>query len=195
MRFFIVLSVSIISSTPYTVLRRLGRQRQRIHIIACQDKFYNAFSNTERSIQQHRLDTDLQTEGSGNDKEIQIRIDAIHHMVGSEGTAKLPLKLESAGTLKMFALYPLLQNVLDTGGVLFVDELNARLHPLLVRTVVITFLNPETNPKHAQLIFTSHDAWQLNSNMLRRDEVWFVEKADTGISTLYSLADFVDEDA
>ena len=94
----------------------------------------------------------------------------------------------------MFALYPLLQEVLETGGVLFVDELNARLHPLLVRSFVITFLNPETNKKHAQLIFTSHDSWQLNSNILRRDEIWFTEKADNEISTLYSLADFVDED-
>ena len=94
----------------------------------------------------------------------------------------------------MFALYPMLQDVLSTGGVLFVDELNARLHPLLVRTFVITFLNPEINTKHAQLIFTSHDSWQLNGNMLRRDEIWFTEKDYDGVSTLYSLADFVDED-
>ena len=115
-------------------------------------------------------------------------------MIDSEETATIPLKLESAGTLKMFALYPLLQEVLETGGVLFVDELNARLHQLLVRTFVIAFLNKETNPNHAQLVFTSHDSWQLNSNILRRDEVWFTEKAPNGISTLYSLADFVDED-
>ena len=94
----------------------------------------------------------------------------------------------------MFALYPMLQDVLSTGGVLFVDELNARLHPLLVRTFVITFLNPEINTRHAQLIFTSHDSWQLNGNMLRRDEIWFTEKDYDGVSTLYSLADFVDED-
>jgi len=94
----------------------------------------------------------------------------------------------------MFALYPLLQAVLRAGGVLFVDELNARLHPLLVRTFTITFLNPEINPRHAQLVFTTHDSWQLNSNILRWDEVWFTEKSEIGLSTLYSLADFVDED-
>jgi len=47
---------------------------------------------------------------------------------------------------------------------------------------------------HAQLIFTTHDAFQLSSNILRRDEVWFVEKSESGISSLYSLVDFVDED-
>lgn len=94
----------------------------------------------------------------------------------------------------MFALYPMLQDVLSTGGVFFVDELNARLHPLLVRTFIITFLDPEINTKHAQLIFTSHDSWQLNGSMLRRDEIWFTEKDANGVSNLYSLADFVDED-
>ena len=132
---------------------------------------------------------------TGEDEENNhLKIDAIHKMIDSDQTASIPLQNESAGTLKMFALYPMLQDVLSTGGVLFIDELNARLHPLLVRTFVITFLNPEINTKNAQLIFTSHDSWQLNGNMLRRDEIWFTEKEADGVSTLYSLADFVDED-
>ena len=129
-----------------------------------------------------------------DDEDEHLKIDAIHRLINSNQTTSIPLQNESAGTLKMFALYPMLQDVLSTGGVLFVDELNARLHPLLVRTFVITFLNPEINTKHAQLIFTSHDSWQLNGNMLRRDEIWFTEKDYDGVSTLYSLADFVDED-
>ena len=115
-------------------------------------------------------------------------------MIDSNQTTSIPLQHESAGTLKMFALYPMLEDVLSTGGVMFIDELNARLHPLLVRAFIITFLNPEINTKHAQLIFTSHDSWQLNGNMLRRDEIWFSEKNIDGVSNLYSLADFVDED-
>ena len=114
-------------------------------------------------------------------------------MIDSDQTVSIPLQNESAGTLKMFALYPMLQDALSTGGVLFIDELNARLHPLLVRTFIITFLNPEINTKNAQLIFTSHDSCQLNGNMLRRDEIWFTEKDADGVSTLYSLADFIDE--
>jgi len=69
-----------------------------------------------------------------------------------------------------------------------------RLHPLLVRSFLITFLNPEINSKHAQLEFTTHDSWQLSNNLLRRDEIWFTEKDCNGVSALYSLADFVDED-
>ena len=115
-------------------------------------------------------------------------------MIDSEKTTSIPLQHESAGTLKMFAMYPMLEDVLSTGGVLFIDELNARLHPLLVRAFIITFLDPDINTKHAQLIFTSHDSWQLNGNILRRDEIWFAEKDLDGVSNLYSLADFVDED-
>lgn len=156
-----------------------------------QDKVASYFSAFDSSIIGFEVEP---IESDDDKKSSKVRIDTIHKMIDSEETATIPLKLESAGTLKMFALYPLLQAVLETGGVLFVDELNARLHPLLVRTFVITFLNQKTNPNHAQLVFTSHDSWQLNSNILRRDEVWFSEKASNGVSTLYSLADFVDED-
>ena len=131
----------------------------------------------------------------GDDEDSRhVRIDAMHKVIGSDELASIPLEEESDGTLKMFALYPALQDTLESGGVLFVDELNARLHPLLVRGFLITFLNPTTNPKHAQLVFTTHDSWQLSNNLLRRGEIWFTEKAQTGVSTLYSLADFVDVD-
>jgi len=123
-----------------------------------------------------------------------VKIDALHKVIGSDEFAPIPLEEESDGTLKMFALYPALQDTLESGGILFVDELNARLHPLLVRGFLITFLNPETNPNHAQLVFTTHDSWQLSNNLLRRDEIWFTEKEPSGVSTLYSLADFVDEE-
>ena len=130
-----------------------------------------------------------------DDEDVEhVKIDAIHHIIGSDETASIPLQDESDGTLKMFALYPALQDTLNTGSVLFVDELNARLHPLLVRGFLIMFLNPKTNPNHAQLVFTTHDSWQLSNNLLRRDEIWFTEKDSSGVSTLYSLVDFIDDD-
>lgn len=106
------------------------------------------------------------------------------------GTVLLPLSQESDGTLKMFALYQFIQDCIERGSVLLVDELNSRLHPLLVRNILITFFNPKVNIHHAQIIFTSHDLWQLKNNILRKDEIWFTDKDNDGISTLYSLADF-----
>lgn len=130
----------------------------------------------------------------GETDDEKLKIDAVHKMVDCDCFASIPLQQESAGTLKMFALYPWLNTILSSGGILIIDELNSKLHPLLVRVFIQTFLNKELNPNKAQLIFTTHDSWQLNSNLLRRDEIWFTEKQNNGISQLYSLADFSDED-
>lgn len=151
-------------------------------------KYFASFDETIKGFEVSKLPA------QEDSKEEKYLIDALHKKIGSDDMAKIPLAYESAGTLKMFALYPELQDVLQNGGVFFIDELNARLHPLLVRNFILTFLNPEINVNHAQLVFTTHDTWQLSNQLLRRDEIWFTEKDDTGLSTLYSLADFIDED-
>ena len=100
---------------------------------------------------------------------------------------------ESAGTQKMFLLFNDLQQILNSGKVLFVDELNARLHPLLLRNILLIFLSKERNPNNAQLIFTCHEPWLLRSKILRRDEIYFTNKdASSEEASLYSLAEFTD---
>jgi len=155
------------------------------------DKVIRFFESFDTSIKGFRVEEIPPEEDS---KESTYRIFALHKKIGSDEFAEIPLAMESAGTLKMFALYPELQEVLDHGSIYFIDELNARLHPLLVRNFIMVFLNPELNRNHAQLLFTTHDTWQLSNQFLRRDEIWFTEKDEDGVSTLYSLADFVDED-
>lgn len=156
-----------------------------------QKKVIEFFSSFDEQIKDFKVEK-VPSEGEAH--EDQYTIKALHKKIDSDEMAEIPLGAESAGTLKMFALYPELQEVLEHGSVFFIDELNARLHPLLVRNFLLTFLNPEINVNHAQLVFTTHDTWQLSNQLLRRDEIWFVEKDGRGVSTLYSLADFVDED-
>ena len=156
-----------------------------------QQKVVEYFASFDEHIKDFKIE---KVPRDGDVKEETYKINALHKMIDTDGMAEIPLGLESAGTLKMFALYPELQEVLEKGSVFFIDELNARLHPLLVRNFLLTFLNPEINTNHAQLVFTTHDTWQLSNQLLRRDEIWFVEKDERGLSTLYSLADFVDED-
>lgn len=134
---------------------------------------------------------DLQIKAFPSDKN-KFAVWAIHKTKDGN-KASIPLERESSGTLKMFSLFPHLLDTLTNGGVLFVDELNGRLHPLLVRSVLISFLNMDTNPKHAQIIFTAHDVWQLENDSFRRDEIWFTEKNKDGESSLYSLADIENE--
>lgn len=157
-----------------------------------QQKVVEYFSSFDDSIKGFEVEKIVVKED--NKDEGKYKIDTLHKMINSKDMAKLPLQEESHGTLKMFALFPYLQDVLKNGSVLFVDELNAKLHPLLVRNIILTFANPKLNTNNAQLIFTTHDTWQLSNDLMRRDEIWFTEKNSEGISNLYSLADFVDED-
>lgn len=156
-----------------------------------QQKVVDYFASFDEHIKDFKIE---KVPHDGESKDESYTIKALHKKIDSEEMAEIPFGMESAGTLKMFALYPELQEVLEKGSVFFIDELNARLHPLLVRNFILTFLNPKINVNHAQLVFTTHDTWQLSNQLLRRDEIWFVEKNEDGVSTLYSLADFVDED-
>ena len=91
---------------------------------------------------------------------------------------------ESDGTRKLFNLAGPIVDTLRQGKSLFVDELDAQLHPLLSRRIVKLFNCAETNPHGAQLIFTTHDTNMLSKKLLRRDQVVFVEKtAKTNYST------------
>ena len=156
-----------------------------------QQKVVQYFSSFDENIKGFNVE---EVPAEGDSKEPTYKINSIHKKIDSDEVAEIPLGMESAGTLKMFALYPELQEVLQKGSVYFIDELNARLHPLLVRNFILIFLNPEVNVNHAQLIFTTHDTWQLSNQLLRRDEIWFTEKDTNGVSALYSLADFISED-
>jgi hypothetical protein len=97
---------------------------------------------------------------------------------------------ESNGTNKVISFSGPLFNTLLKGKVLFVDELDAKLHPMLTRAIVRLFMDKETNPKGAQLVFTTHDTHLLDKEYLRRDQVWFTEKDATEASDLYSLLEF-----
>lgn len=97
---------------------------------------------------------------------------------------------ESSGTRKFFALIGQILKIIDLGGILFVDELDSKIHPNLVCKLVSIFNSKELNPNDAQLVFNSHDTNLLNSELFRRDQIWFSEKTRFGASKLYSLADF-----
>ena len=99
-------------------------------------------------------------------------------------------KQESEGTQKIFALAGPLIDTLKNGRVLFVDEIDARLHPLLTIAIIRLFNSAATNSKNAQLIFTTHDTNVLSADVLRRDQVWFTEKDRYGASLLYSLLEY-----
>ena len=122
-----------------------------------------------------------------------IDIEVLHR--GENGELKaLPFYLESNGTRKMFHLFDFFMDALKNGMVLFVDELDAKLHPLLTRYIINLFHNSQTNIGNGQLIYSTHDTVNLNKETFRRDEIWFAEKDKDGISEIYALSDYILED-
>lgn len=98
---------------------------------------------------------------------------------------------ESEGTKKLIYLLGPWYDSLKNGKVLIVDELDSRLHSILTLKLVEYF--HKYNPKNSQLIFAVHDTSILNREFFRRDQIWFIDKDQFGVSKLYSLADFSSE--
>ena len=117
----------------------------------------------------------------------------VHHVGGLDW--QLPLSMESAGTRAMLCHAFVIDEALRTGATMVFDEVDASLHPLLVRELVRTFQDRQLNPLQAQMVFTTHDVSLMdagygNGSQLSRDEIWLTQKDAAGRSTLVALADY-----
>ena len=112
----------------------------------------------------------------------------------AERDAWLPLESESNGTRTLFRIAPRIIDALRSGMRLLIDEMESSLHPLLAMRVIEMFNDPAQNPRHAQLVFTTHDTTLLGtivgSPVLRRDQVWLTEKNQDGATELYPLTHY-----
>lgn len=129
----------------------------------------------------------------GNEKRIQ----SVHKFYDSHGnpTKKKVFDFEqqeSEGTQKVVELLGLIFSTLERGELFVIDELEAKLHPLLTRAIIQLFTNPKMNKQGAQFIFTTHDTNQLNLDYVRRDEIWFTEKNQREETQLYAHIEFDD---
>lgn len=106
----------------------------------------------------------------------------------------LSLSKESAGTRKLFGSLPILMIALQTGRLAIIDELDAKLHPKLLRYIISLFTDPKINKFGAQLLFTSHDMSTMSNEVFRRDEIWFAALDNEHSSELYSLYEIRKED-
>jgi energy-coupling factor transporter ATP-binding protein EcfA2 len=122
-------------------------------------------------------------------KEIDLLVPTFRHQAG-EVSADFDYLDESQGTQKLFSLAGPLLDIIRNGKVLVIDELDRSLHPLLVRQIVRTFQDPAQNQRGAQLIFSTHDTTLLDSQFLRRDQVWLTEKRRNQSSELVPLTEF-----
>lgn len=131
-----------------------------------------------------------------NDYEVErkdniVNVYTIHNVNGY--MAKINYIEESSGTRKMFSLAPKIIQSLLNGTILVIDELDAKLHPLMLKHIIKLYNNKESNKYGAQLLFTSHDMTTMTNELFRRDEIWFAAKGNQEDTQLYSLIEFKDD--
>jgi hypothetical protein len=119
----------------------------------------------------------------------QLKVLAIHD-ADSGGSVAFPIGYESTGTQRLFELSGRILHTLDLGALMLIDELGSNIHPNICRELVSLFQSPKTNPKRAQLVFTSHDNTLQRDHLLRNDQIWFTQKRVDASTKLYSLSDF-----
>jgi len=131
---------------------------------------------------------ELLVERAGENHYYRIAIQAAHeHRRGQ--LVPLDLTEESDGTRRLLNLIPALHDLRMRGATYFVDEIDRSMHPILVWKFLEFFLNScSSGPR--QLIVTTHESNLLDLDLLRRDEIWFAEKDQTGATRLYSMMDF-----
>ncbi len=121
-----------------------------------------------------------------DDSEKEIKF-FTYHLGKDKKLYPLSLYLESEGTLKSIMLFIYARMAFFSDRSMFVDELNIKLHPLLLKFIVDLFYDEDSA---AQLIYTTHDTTLMDKKFFRRDQVWFVQKDEFGYSELSALSDF-----
>lgn len=114
-----------------------------------------------------------------------------YHLNEKGNKVRIPFKQEAQGFQKILSLAVWIGLSQSTSLVLFVDDLDTNLHPLILRYFINLYTDPNKNKEHSQLIFSSHN---LNFSDLRKDEIWFIEKENQK-STMFSLSDFKTENS
>ncbi|MDR2114261.1 MAG: ATP-binding protein, partial [Bifidobacteriaceae bacterium] len=140
-------------------------------------------------IEDVRVDEEEVLPSNSSEKRILRRLRLLHKLPGA--SVPLDFEDESQGTQTWFQLIGPLLQALRTGSLVVFDELDASLHPTLSAALIGIFKRQDTNPRGAQLLFTSHDTSLLQH--LNRDEVWLTEKRSDGATHLGSLAEFAGE--
>lgn len=145
--------------------------------------FFSMFKEMDINISDLRIEEDAE----GEIKDIFCK----HFVDGEE--FELRIQEESSGTRKIFSCLARINTCLQTGRILIADELDAKLHPKLLRFIIELFTNPSKNEHGAQLLITSHDMINMNPEVFRRDEIWFCALNANNASNLYSLIAFKEE--
>jgi hypothetical protein len=185
-----------LADLSFEMLKQPNARERLITAFGIADLGIENLTPLEREIDSGAIPTSLKKafENRGNEKWMERLVLTEHRKFsGDEVVGKVSFDLdedESEGSQTFFHLMGPVLSSLEHGYTLFVDELEAHLHPLLTREIVRMFRTPSLNTGKAQLVFCTYDTNLLAHGALRRDQIWFVEKSPQGASALYPLSDF-----
>ncbi|MFK7946000.1 MAG: ATP/GTP-binding protein [Saprospiraceae bacterium] len=186
------------SWTDTMYAERIARELYNGESTAYYQNFMNLIKSLDTgitSIEVEKIKNSRYLEVRGNARLLNAdyRINTYHKAISNNGIEtiqKFQIERESTGTQKLFVLIGLCLRALMFGRVLIIDEFERSLHPLISKFILSLFNNDKINIKKAQLIVATHDTELISKdNNLRRDQVWFIEKDDYGVSDLYALTD------
>lgn len=160
-----------------------------IDILTKKDSVYNKFQKIINEFDPCLLGITIEEVSTDEGK--RYNISGVHKNIDDDKIkTSIPLHRESNGTIRIFDIMPTILKNLEIGGLLCIDEIDVKLHPLLFKKIVQMYMDKSINKNNAQLIYTAHSTFLFNSNDLRRDQLYLVDKDEFGKSKLYSLSEF-----
>lgn len=114
------------------------------------------------------------------------KLQTLHNIIDNDEKEYFSLGDESDGTQRIFDYIPLILDLIQGEKVFVIDEMERSLHPALMRKMIELFFKYSNNIS-TQLIFTTHESTLMDQDLLRRDEIWLIEKDREGVSSLNRL--------
>lgn len=176
--------------SPFPTMDRVKETVFKSHLIKLLQAADLGITDVTIEIKKGRkFNTHLGTESVIENQEIDIPNATFLHQ-GKDKSIAFDFNDESHGTQRLFSYAGPMLDVLENGKTFVVDELDSSLHTKMVRFLVNLMHNTALNKNNAQLIFTSHNTSLLDTELFRRDQIWFIEKDNESASQLYPLTDF-----
>lgn len=173
----------------YFSIENVFENNVSIRLLDKKSSLYDKFQNIIREFDPCLIGINIE-ENKEDGRSKSYNISGIHKNIDNDNFTAIPLEQESAGTIKIFNILPIILRNLEVGGVLTIDELDIKLHPLLFKKIVSMYMDKNINKNNAQLIYTAHSTFLFNSDTLRRDQLYLVDKNSSGKANLYSLSEF-----
>lgn len=137
------------------------------------------------------IEEEMVTDTENNEQRKTDILKTVHNIYDENDkvvdSKKFKLSYESSGTLRFLSFIQQVLEIMESGGIFIVDEMSSRLHPVLTKFIVDTFVSKDN--KKGQLIFVTHDISLMNKDQFRRDEIGLVDKNKKGESSFYTLYD------